>query len=882
MVLSLFYIMSSSTVGYGERIDPKTDLIYEGAFRLPDEQSANSHWEYGGLALTLYPDGDPGGQSDGYPGSLYSVGRMTGGSCKLVSEFSIPAPVNSSNIENLNTATTLQPFGDITGGFFDSVLAGELLNETRGLAYLEAQPGQDAGKIYWTIWSAYNTDQTNLPSHGYSNLNISNPNAQGIWNLQHHNKMVTGYLFDVPKSWADTHLGGRYLVSGITREGGAFSKGPCIFASAPYKYDNSNPPVNGVLPTVDLIYYDSEHDTYPDYKKKDEWRGGAWLTAGDKGAVVFVGSKCIGSVCYGTAEHCADGCGGYKGYHCYPRQPQMVFYDPADLAEVASGSRNSWDVTPYATLDLRDMIPYYGECTQTQGAAYDRANGLLYLIQEKGDGTKPLIHVFSIDVSGSGVSSGVSIDTNSLPNGIENQSYEVTLSANGGVSPYSWVLERGSLPASLSLSSSGVISGTSLHSETKTFTVKVTDVGSPATTSTKELSITTVDISNHSPIISSFTASPTSLNNPGETITFNVSATDLDGDDLTYTIDFGDGTSNGSGNQVVHTYGAAGTFTATATVKDPGGLEATNSLEITVNDASLPNGTIILQNGQDGYMGNDMRLLFSGNPNVNFSGISRAGRVGEYAGVNRLVLRFDNFIGQIPSNASIVSAYLNLHQYRNDSATGHVLDLFALNRSYSSDTVCWNSPWQVPGATGAGNVESTELSSVILDKQVDVWREWDVTAYVSQVISGQQENLGFFIRSQNEENGHCRFKMDNDSDSSLRPKLVVTYTTDSEFNVSPTINSFTSTPSSLNNPGETTTFNVSATDPNGDSLTYTVNFGDGTANGSGSQAVHTYETEGTYAAEVTVDDGHGNIVGESLQITVDDVPPTKPTGVTAN
>ena len=101
-------------------------------------------------------------------------------------------------------------------------------------------------------------------------------------------------------------------------------------------------------------------------------------------------------------------------------------------------------------------------------------------------------------------------------------------------------------------------------------------------------------------------------------------------------------------------------------------------------------------------------------------------------------------------------------------------------------------------------------------------------------------------------------------------------------NVPPTINSFTCTPSTLNNPGESTTFNVSATDPDGDSLTYTINFGDGTANGSGSQVVHTYETQGTYTAEVSVDDGNGHTVAESLQVTVNDIPPTKPTNVTAN
>jgi hypothetical protein len=98
----------------------------------------------------------------------------------------------------------------------------------------------------------------------------------------------------------------------------------------------------------------------------------------------------------------------------------------------------------------------------------------------------------------------------------------------------------------------------------------------------------------------------------------------------------------------------------------------------------------------------------------------------------------------------------------------------------------------------------------------------------------------------------------------------------------PVISSFTVTPSSLNNPGETTTFNCSATDPNGDTLTYTINFGDGTASGSGSQVVHTYAVQGTYTATVTVSDGNGNSVGQSLQVTVNDLPPASPKNVSAN
>jgi len=119
-------------------------------------------------------------------------------------------------------------------------------------------------------------------------------------------------------------------------------------------------------------------------------------------------------------------------------------------------------------------------------------------------------------------------------------------------------------------------------------------------------------------------------------------------------------------------------------------------------------------------------------------------------------------------------------------------------------------------------------------------------------------------------------------ESAYSPEASATEPLAPPANQAPQITGFTAIPSSLNNPGETTTFNVSATDPDGDSLTYTINFGDGTANGSGSHVVHTYEAKGTYTATATVSDGHGHSVSETLQMTVNDIPLAKPTNVSAN
>jgi len=59
-----------------------------------------------------------------------------------------------------------------------------------------------------------------------------------------------------------------------------------------------------------------------------------------------------------------------------------------------------------------------------------------------------------------------------------------------GISPYTWSITSGSLPAGLSLDpATGAISGTPTGAETGTFTVTVTDSDSPAATASASLSI---------------------------------------------------------------------------------------------------------------------------------------------------------------------------------------------------------------------------------------------------------------------------------------------------------------------------------------------------------------------------------------------------------
>jgi len=84
----------------------------------------------------------------------------------------------------------------------------------------------------------------------------------------------------------------------------------------------------------------------------------------------------------------------------------------------------------------------------------------------------------------------LTIITSSLPSGTAGTVYSQSLTANGGTPGYKWSITSGSLPAGLTLSSGGVISGKPTASGTSTFTVSVSDSGNPVQTKSASLSIT--------------------------------------------------------------------------------------------------------------------------------------------------------------------------------------------------------------------------------------------------------------------------------------------------------------------------------------------------------------------------------------------------------
>ena len=192
---------------------------------------------------------------------------------------------------------------------------------------------------------------------------------------------------------------------------------------------------------------------------------------------------------------------------------------------------------------------------------------------------------------------GPTITTTSLPGGTVGTAYSRTLLASGGTGTLAWSLGLGSLPANLSLSSAGVISGTPTGTGTANFTVKVTD--SLSLSDAQALSITIVA----APVGPTITT--TSL--PGGTVGTAYSRTLLASGGtgtLAWSLDLGSLPANlslSSAGVISGTPTGTGTANFTVKVTDSLSLSDTQALSITIVAApvgptimttTLPNGTV--------------------------------------------------------------------------------------------------------------------------------------------------------------------------------------------------------------------------------------------------------------------------------------------------
>jgi hypothetical protein len=397
-------------------------LVYQGAFRLPDD-SGGMGWEYSGHGMTFFSAGDPGGDSDGFPGSLFIVGHDHQ---LWVGEVSIPKPVISDNLEELNFAQTLQELADITGG----AITDEWVLPRMGIEYLPAMDEMLEGKLHFAVGQHI---QNFEPSHGWASTNLDDPNSAGLWLFDGYTNYATNdYLFDIPEAWAQSNAPGYRLACGRFREGVWGGLGPALFAYAPWREGNPPPSGHSLKNVIPLLLYGEQVAGLPEiavddstrmqgYAPSDHWWGGAWLTSDYGESVIFTGTKALGESWYGFANGvvwdyaCIDdpqmACPEIpdypyddRGFWAEGYQPAILFFDPEDLGRVARGELAPYEPKPYALMDLTEH--WFDPETNVENykrdlvgaAAYDRGNGILYIVERLGDESKSIIHVYKIMV----------------------------------------------------------------------------------------------------------------------------------------------------------------------------------------------------------------------------------------------------------------------------------------------------------------------------------------------------------------------------------------------------------------------------------------------------------------------------------------------------
>lgn len=427
------------------------DFEYLGAFRLPEAGIRPDTFEYGGNAMTFNPDGDPSGEADGFPGSLFITGhdRLAYGELpdgSRIAEVTIPAPVITAEVNALQRAVYLQPLTDAVAGFFVG------LDEIPriGLQYLNRP---ETGPLLHVAWGQHLLPEgTPPPTHAWLSPDLAHPNVQGSWFVSdQYPYSVNGYLLEIPSDWADAYVQGRYLGAGRFRDGGWSGMGPSLFAYRPWIDEQGTPAPDGAVldSVVLLLYADSNvttdiENSLAGYQHPDEWEGGAWLTTSDgRSAVLFAGTKsvgekywygwvnpagpafpCVETAFVGQYEVCrlADGspcppedllgCSGhndFRGWWSSEFVAQFILYNPDDLAQVAQGTLLPHEPQPYTHLSI-DEILYHnpdgvesdmlGVGMQRRGrigdVTYDRANQFLYVVELFADGAQPVVHVWHI------------------------------------------------------------------------------------------------------------------------------------------------------------------------------------------------------------------------------------------------------------------------------------------------------------------------------------------------------------------------------------------------------------------------------------------------------------------------------------------------------
>ncbi|MBJ95578.1 MAG: hypothetical protein CMP23_14035 [Rickettsiales bacterium] len=354
-----------------------------------------------------------------------------------------------------------------------------------------------------------------------------------------------------------------------------------------------------------------------------------------------------------------------------------------------------------------------------------------------------------------------------------------------------------------------------------------------------------VTIANLAPSIASL--SVPSVGSEGSLLSLSASASDVAADTVSYHWNFGDGSQPQVGNPMAYAWPDQGSYIVTLTVLDDDGGSAQLSATVEVANEPPQIDALVLPSSD---LAEGSLLLFS----------AAASDPGE----DQLTFSWDFGDGSaLLSGASVQHRFIDEGSFQislsvSDGDGGTVQQSGSLSIA--------NRPPEIQALTGnSAGLEAQSLSwsaQVVDSGSADsLSGSWDF-GDGSAPVAGMSASHSYL-----DEGAYTLSFTASDNDGGVSSQSLIV----SIANEGPSITSLT-VPGG--NEGELLQFAASAVDPGGDPLSFSWDFGDGSAVQQGAGVQHAFQDDGTYTVTLTVTDNAGGSASSSAAASIVNLPPS--------